>query len=85
MIATVRALEVAAERSPELRVKPLAIFAAGRERFEALIPGFSNSIQAKIAVFAELPLEENGWDRAQASVRHIRNVPEGMIWLAERN
>lgn len=66
------------------RVKPLSVFAAGRERFEFLVRGFCNVHTAKIVAFQDLPLEEYGWDRFDCRFRHIRNVPEGMVYLAER-
>lgn len=66
------------------RFKPLAVFAAGRERFEFLVRGFCNVHTAKIVAFQDLPLEEYGWDRFDCRFRHIRNVPEGMVYLAER-
>lgn len=66
------------------RVVPLAIFAASRPRFEALVRGFANSIEVKILIFNHLPLEQYGWDRETAKVRKLRNEPQGMVFLVER-
>lgn len=59
------------------RVKPLQIFAAGREHFEALV-NTDSPFQAKQALFRELPLEENGWDFDSAQIYLV--CRQGSAW-----
>lgn len=66
------------------RVLPLGVFVAGRDRFEFLVRGFANLIEAKILVFRHVPLEEHGWERDDCRIRHVRNEPKGMIFVIER-
>lgn len=67
-----------------MRVIPLSVFAAGRQRFEYVVRGFCGNREAKILAFRHLPLEENGWDTQSTRVRHLRNEPQGCVFLIER-
>lgn len=73
------------EYVPGKRVIPRTVFAAGRQQFEFVVRGFCGNREAKILAFKHLPLAENGWSAETARCRHLRNEPQGCVFLIERD
>jgi hypothetical protein len=67
------------------RVSPHSIFAAAHSRFDVTVRGVLDAREAKILIFRELPLEDHGWNFQTARIRHLRNIPAGMIFRMEKN
>lgn len=69
----------------QLIATPLVVFAAGRKHFDAIVRvSISNSLDAKRALFAELPLEENGWNFETAKLSRVGSRDGWPIWRLER-
>lgn len=67
------------EPVPQSVVIPRQIFVAGRQSFDAFVRLVGNENQIKGALFAALPLQENGWDRAATVVKRTRRTVGGVI------
>lgn len=69
----------------EPRVLPRIIFAAGHDKFEAVVPDTDNPRVAKIFIFNQLPLAASGWDYDTAKISRAGKTWDGHpIWRLER-
>ena len=53
-------------------VQPLAVFAAGRGSFDALVRSLAPPKDALALIFAELPMQENGWAFDRTNIEKVR-------------
>lgn len=66
------------------RVTPQCIFAAGKRSFNAVVRDVKNAAEAKIVIYADLPLYAEGWVFEGMKVRRVRELSWGTIYLVER-
>lgn len=66
-------------------VRPLCVFAAGRQSFKAVVIGVTGSTRSKAAIFIQFDLEASGWDFHAARItRCPNNDDDEPVWLLER-
>lgn len=66
-------------------VRPMCVFAAGRQSFKAVVVGVTGSHRAKTAIFIQFDLEACGWDLHTARItRCPNNDDDEPVWLLER-
>lgn len=63
---------------------PQCIFAAGKRSFNAIVRDVKNAAEAKIAIYADLPLCAEGWVFEGMKVRRVRELSWGTMYLVER-
>ncbi len=76
-----------ASQSPSIEaapiVTPLAVFAAGRKRFDVIVRSDANFTEAWQIICSEIPLTALGWKRA--TIKRAGKTQDGWpIWHVER-
>jgi hypothetical protein len=66
------------------RVTPQCVFAAGKRAFDVVVRDCGTLAEAKVAIYADLPLHLNGWTYAEMKVRRLRSISWGVIYRVER-
>lgn len=74
------------QRDPESlpRVVPQCIFAAGKQSFTTFVRGADRTGIAKLVIFDELPLEDNGWIFAATDISKVSQTHDGGFFKVTR-